>query len=566
MKKFTLLTFFLFCVSALFSQSQRFIVFEEMTNDDCGPCASQNPGFDALLNANSTKCTSIKYHVNWPGPDPMNQQDPTDVASRVGYYSVSGVPYCAEDGIPPNDPAWYIGAPGSVTQAMIDAEYAVPSPFTMAPNHRISAGNDSIYMTLLLQCTQAVSGALVAQNVVIEKHIHFNSPPGTNGEKDFYNVMKSMRPSAAGTTLPASFQPNDYVLIQTSWKLGTIYDMTQLAAVAFIQNNTSKVVQQAVNSSTTDITMPYNDDLQVMEVDSLVKYTCFGKVAPKVTIRNNGNDAVTSFSVNYKVNDGTVSTFNWNGNLGKLKSTVIQLPEYDFTPVPDGDNVLSVYSTVPNTVADQYPKNDTINMVIPTGPVMVNNGTVYIRTDKAPGETTWEIKNSSGNVLASGGPYTLQQHLYTTPIALDELGCHTFTIYDSGGNGICCTNGSGVYWITNGFGATLIQGQTFGYYEISEFSMDWTTYVDNFVKTSMKVYPNPVQGEAKITFHLLNSEDVQWSLVNATGQVVRTSDEGSFPSGDQSCTLDARNLPAGIYLLKLQAGSQVHICKISVMD
>jgi len=80
----------------------------------------------------------------------------------------------------------------------------------------------------------------------------------------------------------------------------------------------------------------------------------------------------------------------------------------------------------------------------------------------------------------------------------------------------------------------------------------------------MKVYPNPFSQEANVAFYLVNPENVILYLYNSTGQVVRTYDMGNFPAGNQKCTLDASNLPSGIYLLKMQAGSQVHICKIFV--
>jgi hypothetical protein len=59
--------FFLFCLftisfNLLFGQTQRLVLIEEATNASCGPCASQNPAFDALLNQNRDKLTAIKYH------------------------------------------------------------------------------------------------------------------------------------------------------------------------------------------------------------------------------------------------------------------------------------------------------------------------------------------------------------------------------------------------------------------------------------------------------------------------------------------------------------------------
>ena len=94
--------------------------------------------------------------------------------------------------------------------------------------------------------------------------------------------------------------------------------------------------------------------------------------------------------------------------------------------------------------------------------------------------------------------------------------------------------------------------------------MNWPAAVEQFEKTGMKVYPNPVTEEAKVTFYLINPENVILYLYNSTGQVVRTINKGSFPAGNQECTLDASNLLPGIYMLKMQAGGQVHICKIIV--
>ncbi len=191
MKK--LILFILFFSTAVlgFSQSQRLVMFEEFTQASCYYCGLDNPAFNALLDANSSKCTSIKYQTSWPGYDPMNLQNPVDVAARVSYYNVSGVPDVIMDGT--NE-----GTPPAVTQAMIDAEYAIPSPFTISMYQWLSTGNDTIFVNMLGEATSAASGSLVAQIGVIEKHIHFTNPPGDNGETDFYNVMKKMVPTASG--------------------------------------------------------------------------------------------------------------------------------------------------------------------------------------------------------------------------------------------------------------------------------------------------------------------------------------------------------------------------------
>lgn len=561
MKKLILCSFFLATAVLGFSQSQRFVMIEEFTNASCNPCASQNPAFDALLTANASKCTSIKYHTNWPGVDPMNAQNPAEVGTRVSYYQVTGVPYAVMDGSPITGPN-YVGAPANLTQAKINAEYAIPATFNLSMNHQLSAGNDSIYVTMLGECTEAVSGTLVAQIGVIEKHIHFNSPPGTNGEKEFYNVMKKMLPTASGTVLTTSFQPGDYFIVQSSWKLANVYSLPELSAIGFIQNNGNKQIQQGANSSTTPLTMPYNNDVQVMAVSNYSTTNCSGSLAPKVTIRNNGNNPVTTLTIKYGLNGGPPDTYTWNGNLPTLEQTTISLPDYSFGP--NESYAFQIYTDQVNNVTDEYPKNDTTTIAFNIAPFSIPYAILTLHTDKAPQETTWDLRDETGAVFDSGGPYALQSHTYIDTIHLGALGCKKFTIYDAGGNGICCSNGTGGYQLTTSWGSTFKVGGTFGSYEFTEVRNDWPTGLGHVDKTGMKVYPNPFNGEAKVTFYLDSPQYIILNLYNSMGQLVRSINKGNFSAGDQECTIEARNLPAGIYMLKMQAGAQIYICKVSV--
>ena len=109
-------------------------------------------------------------------------------------------------------------------------------------------------------------------------------------------------------------------------------------------------------------------------------------------------------------------------------------------------------------------------------------------------------------------------------------------------------------------------GSSFGSYEFTEVHNDWPTGLGQVDRTGMKVYPNPFTGESRVSFHLANAENIILSLYNSTGQLVRSQDKGNLPAGDQECTIDARNLPAGIYMLKMQAGAQISVCKISVLN
>jgi hypothetical protein len=541
---------------SLYSQSQRFILFEEFTQASCGPCAAANPAFNALLNANTAKCTSIKYQTSWPGYDPMNEHNPVDVASRVSYYNVSGVPDVVMDGNA------YHGSPQGVNQTKINTEYAKPSSFDLFINQQVSADNDSIYVTMLGKATEAVTGSFIAHCAVIEKHIHFNSPPGSNGEKDFYNVMKKMLPSASGTSLPTSFQVGDYFVLQYAWKLANVYSVDELSVVGFIQNTQNKNVLQAAKTSATPITGLFQNDLSVLNSGKLLATYCDPMLEPIFDLQNNGSLPLTSAEIKYSINDGPESTYQWTGNLGFLQKATITLPETEYTVQPA--NVLKIYGVSTNGISDEYPKNDTATYPFAAAPTIGSQVTVYVKTDKKPEETTWFIKDMEGNILASGGPYTQQLHVYSTVIDLAYGTCYQFSIYDAGGNGLCCTNGAGFFKVFNG-DVTVSQANVFGdsitnqFYSLSGVGMNETPDAASF-----SVYPNPVYQKTTIAFTNAAREQVSVKVYNMQGTVVLDLPATEYYSGKHDIELDCSRLVPGVYSIRLTAGSKVFNEKITI--
>ncbi|MEL6659832.1 MAG: M12 family metallo-peptidase [Bacteroidota bacterium] len=104
-------------------------------------------------------------------------------------------------------------------------------------------------------------------------------------------------------------------------------------------------------------------------------------------------------------------------------------------------------------------------------PCTDNEVTVTINLDNYPEETSWQITNSGGSVVASGGTYGSQPDGST--VVIDEClvdGCYDFTIFDSYGDGICCSYGNGSYTVTSG-GSTLASGGAFGSSETTNFCL-----------------------------------------------------------------------------------------------
>lgn len=559
MKRLLLFILLASFITLAYSQSQRLVILEEFTSSTCGPCAGVNPTFHTWQVQNPDKFTSIYYHVNWPSPgDPMNLANPAENAARVSYYGVTYVPESNLDG------NYYNGSASSWSMTTVNNRYAMPSPMEVSSQHWISPGQDSVYSTMLVKCTGAVSGTLIAHNVIIEKWIHFNSPPGSNGEKDFYNVMKKMLPNQNGTQLPSVMGPGDYVLLEGAWKFGTVYDKTQIASVCFVQNKNTKEIYNTCNSAVTPLVLPYNNDVQVMEVQNVPPKTCNNKITPTVRIRNNGVNTVTSLVIKYRVNNATESTFNWSGNLTSMSKVNIVLPEYQFDILATND--LRIYTTNPNNIADNYPKNDTIHYTIAAAPLSSSTMKLVLRTDNSPLETTWDVKNSSGITVLNSPAYTIANKLYQEQYTLPPADCYTFTIYDAGGNGICCSNGTGVYEVSSTNGIVIRQGGQFAASESSEFLEEAPVSVNNADRNiEMTISPMPVTGHSKITFSLPVSGEVSYRLMTALGQPVSLISLGFMGSGIHETSIDGSSLTPGIYLLQLKTETGSVTRKIQVI-
>ena len=72
-----------------------------------------------------------------------------------------------------------------------------------------------------------------------------------------------------------------------------------------------------------------------------------------------------------------------------------------------------------------------------------------ILTDNFPTETYWILEDENGNIIdqISAGDLICSNTYYNWDIIVDPSICYTFTIYDSYGDGICCSEGSGSYSI-----------------------------------------------------------------------------------------------------------------------
>lgn len=542
MKRFTIFLASLLMLVSLKTnaQNERMLLLESFTNTGCAPCAQYNPGMDALIANNPDKVVAIKYHVNWPSSaDPMYLHNTADNGSRVSYYEVNSVPHVIVDGIR------FSGNSGSITQNIINQLSGIESPMQLRLSWELNDAQNAITVHVMGHVSTDIIGTPKLYVGVIEKEIHFNSAPGPNGEKDFYDVMKKLLPSSAGQSL-GSLAADDYFAYTFTWELANIYNLDQLDAIAWVQNSTSKEVYQACKSSLSPDPF-FANEAAVSDITDVKKMNCSGIAEPQVMLTNYGSNALTSAELEVLVNGETLKTVNWSGNMPTFGSETVNLGEVAF-PVED-ENTLEVRIKSVNNGQDEAPSDDATTFTIKEAYHAVGKVIkVNIRTDNNPQETTWKVtKLSTGEVIQEGGPYSEPNTMYVDTVFITADGCYDFTIYDAGGDGL---TGSSVYGLRAG-SSTMFSGSRFSYSESTEFSYEVTADVEENLNQNTNIYPNPTDG----LLNIYSQEKQAVTIYNLVGQRVF---EGQCQGRLQ---IDMKAYGAGIFVVQIGNETQRIVVK-----
>jgi hypothetical protein len=114
-------------------------------------------------------------------------------------------------------------------------------------------------------------------------------------------------------------------------------------------------------------------------------------------------------------------------------------------------------------------------------------------------------------------------------------------------------------WDGDGDGSIIVD---MGAYEFGSMPVRVDSFKPQASGFKLEAYPVPVSGTLNINFQLpaTNSQlpNIQIELLNAFGVIVDQLEINS----DKTCHIDMSTLPAGAYLLRLNAGGQIVTRKI----
>ena len=283
-----------------------------------------------------------------------------------------------------------------------------------------------------------------------------------------------------------------------------------------------------------------------IELGNLNLVDCATTFAPTVVVTNNGNTSLTSAVISYAIDENTAATQSWSGFLFQGQSDTVTLPAMN---VSGGSHTLVVELLSPNGSTDENTVDNTV--VSSVFSVFFDTATVNLTllTDGYGGETSWEFKDSNDTILYSGetdvyGNETTYNHTFDVPTG----GCYSFTIYDSEGDGICCSWGSGSYTLTDSNSNVIATGGEFGAQESVSITTVNTLGTENYLlDRKITLYPNPATNVLNIKVGASNSLPDTYKIYNMLGQIVLQQSIGEL----SDLAVNTSSLSKGMYFIKI---------------
>ena len=318
---------------------------------------------------------------------------------------------------------------------------------------------------------------------------------------------------------------------------GVDVNLSELNVIAFISETQQNIISGAEYTPTFD-GLEYSNDAAILGIEENLNGNCGDSASAVVVIQNSGYDNLTNFSIEYSINNGNTQSHNWSGSLGSLASTSIELPAINYSP----SDTNSINITISDDDNNQNNSNDFyFNQSSSYDTAIV---TLNLVTDNYASETSWQLTDSSGYIIAQNGSLS-NASTYSTEIEIptsDE--CYTFTINDTYGDGICCAYGVGSYSITDDSGNTIISGGEFSSVDTSTFRVGETLGINSIFENDLNIFPNPSNGVFNIKTSLNNST---YKIYNLIGQQVKS---GLIKNGAN--LIDLRNSIDGVYFMTIQ--------------
>ncbi len=284
---------------------------------------------------------------------------------------------------------------------------------------------------------------------------------------------------------------------------------------------------------------------------------------PKIKIKNNGSNNLTSLTITYGMNGATPSVYNWTGNLKFEENAEVTLGEMNWA---QGATYFTVTLSNPNGVADEYAPNNSRISKYNYPVLMPANFVVTVKTNNYSWETAYVLKDAAGNIVFERNNLDANT-IYRDTVSL-ATGCYEFRVTDSGEDGLTfwanTAQGAGYARFNSITGASIKSfGAEFGGEIYQQFTVGLTNNTQEYIfekNQVLRAYPNPTNSLLYVTLDLPKRSNGMLSIIDVIGNVIYQ--EKITQKIADSFEIDMSQLSAGVYQVILNTDAGVSSQKV----
>ena len=557
------------------TQARRNVILEEFTGRNCQFCPDGHAIANQITANNPGRFWAVNVHGGSYAPTTYPNFNTTDGAAILNGFLVDGFPAGVINRSTPeaqSRSAWTALASQEMSQIAECnvAGVAIVNPLTRLATITVEVyytGNSTVnenYLTVVMlqdSILGSQSGAStwnpdqMIGNQYVHMHILREVISNTWGD--------AISPTTQGTLITRTFE---YQIPETIGSPnGVAVDLNNINFLAWVSERSQTYDYQyeghtysftatrpILNACELEFIQGVDDPIYPVvanvSIDGL--YECTQSKNIEISIQNIGSSAITSMDLTATYGGETYTT-TWEGDLQPFGREKVMIPV--IAPFGTHDVVVSITSA--NGQPYSYTSTSSVtslewsNLEIEGEQETLK---LMLVQDKFGNQITWEFTAADGTVLGSGGPYMMlagnnatQIHVENVTVPVNE--CVKFTIRDSMGDGICCSNGNGYYIVKDSHNHTLFGDNSdgdFGEEASHMLSVKALDDVEENADQTLIIYPNPTSSVLNIQGEGMTSLEVY----NVVGQcIMRNEVNGNVAQ------INTEHMNSGIYFLRVHA-------------
>jgi hypothetical protein len=549
------------------STTNKNVVLEELTGKTCGYCPDGHRIAQQIYTANPGRVVLLNIHTgSYASGTPNYRSAWGDYVGSL--FSVSGYPTGTVNrtdfgsGVMANRGTWTGNANSTLSQSSV---------VNIGGNAAIDLDTRSLVLDVEAYYTAAGPGSSNKFHAIITQN---NIPGPQSGGASFnptmilpngdYNHMHKMRHNLSvnagdniSTVSATSLHSDQYTYsIPTNYNSITV-NLADLQIALFVTESatTGAVLSGNEANMTFTTTTPLGASNTDATVIASLGTVCGTSADVEMQITNMGNTVLTTATFEYVVNGGTPGSYQhtFTSALSTGQYETVTIPVLGLSP-NGASNSINVSVTQLNGTVN--PGSNATNGLSATTAGMqtasTTTATINLTTDNYGSETSWElVDETTGATLAQGSGYGNNQTITPVSVTLVDGNCYKFIIYDTYGDGICCSYGNGSYSFAAG-ATTFASGGQFTNEDGTKFVFDSPTAVEDVKGSteSINIMPNPVRHNMTLEFTVAEMNELNIDIFNSLGQKVIQVANGSY-NGLNVLDINTQDLNSGVYFLNI---------------